>query len=202
MDKSALAAILGLCALNTCALAQAQQLGAVEVQSSSVTTRLIPVADGTIIDENPYDGFPDEVQRNQANVVFLDQGRSDVRSVIEFDLIGLEGVIVSSATLEVSVRGKTVHADLPIMPVEVRTFSADGILRKSDFHRGQFIGVIDVNSATFDIPIPIDVTRDVQRAISTGKTFLGFSLRTTSGAQIDFGSLEWGPPPALVVTFD
>jgi hypothetical protein len=202
MDKSALAAILGLCALSACALAQAQHLAAVEEQSASVTARFVPVADGSIFDENPFDGFPDDVQRNQANVVFLDQGRSDVRAVIEFDLIGLEGLIVSSATLELSVRGKTVFADLPIMPVEVRTFSADGVLRKSDFHRGQFIGVIDAYPATFDIPIPIDVTRDVQRAISAGKTFLGFSLRTTSGAQIDFGSLEWGPPPALVVTFD
>jgi len=202
MDKSALAAILGLGALNACALAQAQHLGAVGEQSASVTTRLVPVADGSIFDENPYDGFPDDVQRTKANVVFLDQGRSDVRAVIEFDLIGLEGLIISNATLELSVRGKTVLADLTNMPVEVRTFSADGILRKSDFHRGQFVGVIDVYPATFDIPIPIDVTQEVQRAISTGKAFLGFSLRTTSGAQIDFGSLEWGPPPALVVTFD
>ena len=184
------------------ALAQHGQAPGEPVPVESTVVLLAPVADGNIIDQTPFDGVPDGVLRTHSNVVFLDQGITDMRSVIEFDLVSLADANVVSATLELVLWGKAIPPGLSIAPVEIRTFPADGFVRHRDFHRGQFVDVFDALPASFDVPVSIDVTKEVQRGIFSSSRILGFILRTNSGAQIDFGSMELGTPPALVVTLE
>jgi len=184
------------------ALAQHGQALGEPIPVESTVVRLAPVADGNIVDQSPFDGIPDGVLRTHSNVVFLDQGITDMRSVIEFDLVPLADANVTNASLELVLWGKAIPPELSLAPIEIRAFPADGFVRHRDFHRGQFVDVFDALPASFDVPVLIDVTKEVQRGISSSSKILGFILRTNSGAQIDFGSLELGTPPALVVTHE
>jgi hypothetical protein len=160
-----------------------------------------PIVDGMVIDQSPFDGTGDAVGGALTVFVSLNSGIADFRGVMEFDLRSIHSSRrVVSATLEVVPRGLAVLPGTSTIPIQVFTFSGDGVLAIDDFNRGCFVNLFE-GLAPFDVPIFIDVTAAVRLAHQVHRPFTGFSLRTNvHGAGVNFGSLEDGPAPKLHVT--
>lgn len=169
-------------------------------ETGRITKRLLPTVDGFVLDQSPFDGFADSLEGNLGNTVNLSPRESDFRAVIEFDLSSIAGRRVSNATLELVPQGKAIVPGTTVIPIEVRGYFGDGLLRLKDFHRGVFVTAFDGFATALNVPVSIDVTARVRATLAAQRAFVGFTLRTNVAAALTFGSLESDPPPMLVVT--
>lgn len=161
----------------------------------------LPLVDGWIQDQIPFfDGVGDEggIEEDQGITVDLNSGILDGRGVMEFDLRSIKRHRIRSAFLKIVPIGRGFLPGTSIIPVQLIGYQGDGFLQPDDFNVGCFITVFDSLAAPFNVPIYLDVTKFLRRV---HRGFLGFSLRTNvHGAQVNFGSLEIGSPPTLIVT--
>jgi hypothetical protein len=162
---------------------------------------LLPVADGTIFDQSPFDGVGDAVDQGLGNALFLNSGIADARAAMEFDLSTINPQRIQSAFLRITPRGRAFLPGTSRIPVQLFGYQGDGALQTTDFSAGCFITVFDGLAAPFDVPISLDVT-EFLRSLRPGKqSIAGFNFRTNvNGALLNLGSLELAPPPTLVVT--
>ena len=162
---------------------------------------LLPVADGAIIDNSPFDGVPDGVVDDSFNTVAFNAGLHDGQAAIEFDLARISPNRIQSATLRITSAGTGAIPGILTIPVEVRGYPGDGSITTDDFNAGSVITSFDSRATPDHTPILIDVTEFVS-AKQTGKSrVVGFSLSTdVHGVQINYGSLELGTAPTLVIT--
>lgn len=162
----------------------------------------LPLADGWILDQSPFDGIGDEngIEDQQLVTVTLNSGIVDIRGVMEFDVRHLKGRRIKSAFLKIVPLGIGSLPGTVAIPVQLFGYRGNGSLQTDDFNDGCFVTVFDGSTASNNVPIDLDVTEFLQRV---PKRFVGFSLRTNvHGAQLNFGSLENGPAPTLTVIVD
>ena len=164
------------------------------------TIRLAPVADGITSDGQPFDGKPDALFEAFGNRVAFLPAVGDQRAVIYFDINSVKGLRVLKATLKLEIVHKATSQST-IIPIEVRGYNSDGVLRRNDFHRGTFVTVFDGVAAPFDVPVAINVTERIKRELASPSGLIGFTLRTNSEGTITFGAVEDGPAsaPKLVI---
>ena len=168
-----------------------------EIQSQD--HEFLPIVDGTIFNQGPFDGVGEGVGEDLGNTVFLNSGVAEGRAAMEFDLSAINPHRIQSAFLKIVPIGKGFLPGTLTIPVQVFGYVGDGSLQTTDFQAGCFITLLD-GFAPNNVPISIDVT-DFVRSIPPAKRVAGFSLRTNvHGAEINYGSLELGPPPTLIVT--
>ena len=162
---------------------------------------LLPVADGAIIDNSPFDGVPDGVVDDAFNTVSFNAGLQEGQAAIEFDLGRISPNRIQSATLKIVSAGTGAIPGILTIPVEVRGYLGDGSITTDDFNAGTVLTTFDSRATPDHTPILIDVTEFVS-AKQTGKSrIVGFGLRTdVHGVQINYGSLELGTAPTLVIT--
>ena len=159
----------------------------------------LPVVDGTIFDHGPFDGIGEFVGEDLSNTVFMNSGIGEGRAAMEFDLSPVNPHQIKSAFLKIVPIGKGFLPGSLTIPVQLFGYGGDGSLQTDDFQAGCFITLLDGFTPN-NVPISIDVS-DFVRGIPPTKRVAGFSLRTNvHGAGIDYGSLELGPPPTLIVT--
>jgi hypothetical protein len=167
------------------------------------TIRLAPVADGITSDGQPFpfDGVPDRLFETFGNRVAFQPGLGDQRAVMRFDINGVKGLRVLKATLKLLIVHKET-AQSTIIPIEVRGYNSNGVLRLSDFYRGTFVAVFDGVAAPFEVPVAINVTERVKSGLASPSGLIGFTLRTNTQGTITFGSIEDGlaAAPKLVIS--
>ncbi len=162
---------------------------------SALSVEILPVADGYVLDQSPFDGIGDAVEAAQGVTVFFNAGVAEARGVMEFDLDAIgSGSRIQSAHLKLVPIGGGVLPGTLTVPIQLSGFTGDGSIQTADFNAGAALTVFD----GLHVPAFLDVTEFLQNRHRLG--FVGFSLRTNvHGAQINFGSLELGSPAALVV---
>jgi len=166
------------------------------------TIRLAPVADGITSDGQPFDGLPDALFETFGNRVAFRPDVGDQRAVMHFDINSVKGLRVLRATLKLDIVHKET-AQSPIIPIEVRGYNSNGVLRLNDFHRGTFVTVFDGVAASFEVPVAINVTERVKSGLASPAGLIGFTLRTNTDGVITFGSVEDGlvvAPKLVIVT--
>lgn len=173
---------------------------------------LRPVADGTILDQTPYDGVPDFLSDLGDVTVGLNPGRAETRAVIEFDLRVIpKGKEILRALLNFVVVGKATVAGDTFCPIEFHGSANNGVIELNDFHGGpsafdndglpsRFEGAVDgLTMLLGGVEHKVDVLPTVKRVYESGVRYVGFHLRSTGRCQISFGSLASGTPVKLVV---
>lgn len=161
----------------------------------------LPMVDATIFDQSPFDGVGDGVGEDLGNTVFLTSGIGEGRGAMEFDLSAINPHRIQGAFLRIVPHGKAVLPGTLTIPVQLFGYTGDGFLQTDDFNVGCFITVFDGLAAPLNVPISLDVTEFLRGIRQANQPFVGFNLRTNvHGAQINFGSLELGTPPTLIVT--
>jgi hypothetical protein len=160
---------------------------------------IAPTVAGPITDQEVFDGFPDFIDPDLPPFVGLTTGLAETRAVYEFHLSKIPNGKVSRAVLRLIPSGTAKPPGSFMIPVEVRSYSANGALSLADFHRGAFVTVFDARPARANAPIFVDVTRIVRNAVVKQKQYLGFVLRTNVPSQIAFGPLPDRPPWILFV---
>ena len=162
--------------------------------------QLLPVVDGWIIDQSPFDGVGEGVVSDQFNTVFLNAGVAEARAAMEFDLSRINPHRIESATLQITSFGTGVLPGTTTIPVQVMGYTGDGVIGIDDFSAGSLVTVFDSFATPDRVPINIDVTEFLQN-VHPSEHIVGFNLRTTvHGTQINYGSLEQETPPALIIT--
>lgn len=172
--------------------------------SGAGETELVPVEDGAILDQGPFDGLGDSdgISDDLTVNVGLNSGILDSRGVVEYDLTQLNrGKRVRYATLRIKVLGRTWLPGTTIAPVQLFGYRGDGTLQINDFNKGTFITVYDGFAANNNAVIDIDVTNFVRRAVKRREQhYVGFSFRTNvNGFFRSYGSLDVDEPIRLVV---
>jgi hypothetical protein len=171
--------------------------------SSASETILAPLADGTILDQSPFNGIGNsgEVLNDLAVGVGLNSGILDARGVVEYDLTQLNRDLrVQSAILRMKIEGKSFLPGTTIAPVQVMGYRGDGTLQANDFNQGTFVRVYDAFPANNGAIIEVDVTRFIRAAERRLHHYVGFSFRTNvHGFFRDYGSLDTDEPIKLVV---
>jgi len=173
---------------------------------------LTPLADGTILDQTPFDGVPDFLSDLGDVTVFLNPGRAEWRPVIVFDLgVIPQGKEILRAGLNFVVVGKATVAGDTFCPIEFHGFASDGVVTLNDFHGGpsafdndglpsRFEGAVDGLSLQLNgVVHKVDVSPTVKRIYESGRRFVGFHLRSTGRCEISLGSLAFGTPVKLIV---
>ena len=166
------------------------------------TIRLAPVADGITSDGQPFNGVPDRLFESFGNRVAFLPAVGDQRLVMHFDINSAKGLRVLNATLKLEIVHKETSQST-ILPIEVRGYNSDGVLRRNDFYRGTFVKVFDGVAAPFDVPVAINVTERVKNGLASPSGLIGFTLRTNTQGTVTFGSLEDGAvvhPKLVIVT--
>lgn len=174
----------------------------VSILGQADTISLAPVADGITSDGQPFpfDGLPDRLFETFGNRVLFSPALADQRAVMHFDINSVKGLRVLKATLQLDIVHKET-AQSTIIPIEVRGYNSNGVLRLKDFHRGTFVTVFDGVAAPFDVPVAINVTGHVKSGLASPSGLIGFTLRTNTKGTITFGSIEDGlvVAPKLVI---
>ena len=165
---------------------------------------LIPLADGTILDQNPFDGVGDIVGEDTLSTVFLNVPLAEGRAAMEFDLGNINPHRIESAVLRIVPLGRGILPGTVTIPVQLFGYRGDGTLQPDDFNAGSFITVFDALDTPQNVPVLLDVTEFLQGLRPAKPRIVGFTLRTNvHGVQVTFGSLEFeefGPPPTLIIT--
>lgn len=179
-------------------------LFATAASSAPITEHvLVPVADGAIFDQGPFDGIgdPDGILDGQSVTVFLNSRILDSRGVVEFDLTQIPtGKRIQSATLRLVPRGMSFLPGTTIAPIQVMGYRGDGTLDVGDFNEGTFLTVYDGLEAPNDSVVEIDVTAFTQLLHRRHRHYVGFSFRTNvHGFMRNYGSLDIGSPVTLIV---
>lgn len=162
---------------------------------------LLPVADGPVFDQSPFDGTGDALDETLLNTVAFNAGLLEIRPAIEFDLGHINPHRIESATLRIVSTGTGVLPGTTTIPVEVFGYRGDGLIQNDDFSAGILISVFDSLATPDHQPISVDVTEFVQGLHPAQPRIVGFNLRTSiQGVQINYGSLETAPAPVLILT--
>ena len=162
---------------------------------------LLPVADGPIFDQSPFDGVGDGVDDTLLNTVFLNAGLLEIRPAIEFDLGNINPHRIQSASLRIVNTSTGILPGTLTVPVQVFGYHGDGSIQTDDFDAGTFITDFDSLATPDDVPVLLDVTEFVQGLSPAPPRIVGFTLRTSvHGAQLNYGSLEFEPAPTLILT--
>jgi hypothetical protein len=177
-------------------LALGSQYGAAQDKNRE----LLPLADGPIFDQSPFDGIGDAVDESLLNTAFLNAGLLEIRPAIEFDLAKISPRRIESASLKIVCTSTGILPGTLTVPVQVFGYSGDGAIQTDDFAAGSFITEFDSLATPDNVPITLDVTEFVQ-GIRPSQRIVGFTLRTSvHGAQLNYGALEFGPAPTLILT--
>lgn len=188
-----------LCTL-ICAGSLMLALGSQAGVAGDKNRQLVPVVDGWIIDQSPFDGVGDGVVTDAFDTVFLNAGIAEARAAMEFDLSHINPHRIESATLRISSFGTGVLPGTTTLPVQVMGYTGDGVIQEDDFSAGSFVTEFDSFATPDRTPIDIDVTEFLQNT-RPSEHIVGFNLKTTvHGAQINYGSLELETPPTLIIT--
>jgi hypothetical protein len=123
---------------------------------------LLPIADGPIIDQSPFDGVGDGVDDTLLNTVFLNAGLLEIRPAIEFDLGHINPHRIESATLRIVNTSTGILPGTTTIPVEVFGYRGDGSIQNDDFAAGSFVTEFDSLATPDHIPIFLDVTEFLQ----------------------------------------
>lgn len=160
----------------------------------------LPIVDGLIIDQSPFDGVADGVGLDHGDVVFLNPPLAEARAAIEFDLGNTNPNRIQRAILKLTSEGTGVLPGTLTIPVQVNGYFGDGTLKTELFDAGSFITVFDTFATPDHVPQFIDVTEFFQGIRPSSQRVVGFILRTTIPATINYGSLEEGAVPTLIIT--
>jgi hypothetical protein len=175
-------------------------LGGQEGVAADKHRELLPVVDGWIIDQSPFDGVGDGVVTDQFNTVFLNAGVAEARAAMEFDLSRINPHRIESASLRITSFGTGFLPGTLTIPVQVMGYPGDGAIQNDDFNAGSLVTVFDSFAIPNRVPVDIDVTEFLQ-GIHPSEHIVGFNLRTTvHGAEVNYGSLEMETPPTLMIT--
>lgn len=176
-------------------------LGAPTGTAQNKDRELVPVADGPVFDQSPFDGVGDAVDDTLFNTVALNAGLLEMRPAIEFDLGSINPRRVQSATLKVVNTSTGILPGTLTIPVKVFGYRGDGSIQNDDFAAGSFITEFDSLATPDDVPVFLDVTGFVQSLSPAPPRIVGFTLRTdVHGVQLNYGSLEFAPAPTLILT--
>jgi hypothetical protein len=172
--------------------------------SSASEAILAPIADGSILDQAPFNGIGDAggIENDQIVSVGLNSRILDSRGVVEYDLTQVNrDKPVQSAILRMKVTGKGFLPGTTIAPVQVMGYRGDGTLQRNDFNMGTFVTVYDAFAANNGAVIEVNVTRFVRAAVQRrAQHYVGFSFRTNvHGFFRSYESLDTGEPIQLVV---
>lgn len=183
-----------------CAGALMLGLGGQDGAAGDKDRELLPVVDGWIIDQGPFDGVGEGVVADQFDTVFLNAGVAEARAAMEFDLSRINPHRIESASLRIISSGTGVLPGTSTIPVQVMGYTGNGAIQDDDFSAGNLVTTFDSFATPDGVPINIDVTEFLQN-IHPSEHVVGFNLRTTvHGAQINYGSLDLGTPPTLIIT--
>ena len=175
-------------------------LGSQDGIAADKDRELLPVVDGWIIDQSPFDGVGDGVVTDQFDTVFLNAGIAEARAAMEFDLSRINPHRIKSATLRITNFGTGILPGTLTIPVQVMGYAGDGVIQNDDFDAGTLVTVFDTFATPDRVPINIDVTEFLQ-GVHPSEHIVGFNLRTTvHGTQVNYGSLEMEAPPTLIIT--
>ena len=162
---------------------------------------LHPIVDGPIFDQSPFDGVGDGIDENFPNTTFLNAGLLEIRPAIEFDLGNINPNRIESATLRIVNTSTGILPGTLTIPVEVFGYRGDGAIQFDDFSAGSLITEFDSLATPDNVPVFVDVTEFIQSQRPAQPRIVGFTLRTNvHGAQLNYGSLEFGPAPTLILT--
>lgn len=176
-------------------------LGSRQGTAQDKNRELLPVADGPIFDQSPFDGAGDAIDESLFNTAFLNAGLLEIRPAIEFDLGNINPRRIESATLKIVNTSTGILPGTTTIPVQVFGYRGDGAIQNEDFSAGTLITEFDSLATPDDVPILLDVTEFVQGSRPAPPRIVGFTLRTSvHGAQLNFGSLELEPAPTLILT--
>ncbi len=176
-------------------------LGSQPGTAQDKTRELLPVADGPIFDQSPFDGLGDGVDDTLLNTVFLNAGLLEIRPAIEFDLGNINPRRIESASLRIVNTSTGILPGTLTIPVQVFGYRGDGSIQTNDFDAGSFVTDFDSLATPDHVPLSLDVTEFLQGLSPAQPRIVGFTLRTSvHGAQLNYGSLETGPAPVLVLT--
>ena len=189
-----------LCTL-ICAGLLLLSLGSQPGTAQNKNRELLPVVDGPIFDQSPFDGVGDGIDENFPNTTFLNAGLLEIRPAIEFDLAHINPNRIESATLRIVNTSTGILPGTLTIPVQVFGYRGDGAIQFEDFSAGSLVAEFDSLATPDDEPVFVDVTSFVQSIIPTQPGVVAFTLQTTvHGAQLNYGSLEFGPAPTLMLT--
>lgn len=160
----------------------------------------LPIVDGLIVDQSPFDGVADGVGADHGDVVFYNPPLGEARAAIEFDLGNTNPNRIQRAILKLTSEGTGVLPGTLTVPVQVNGYLGDGTLDNDLFNAGSFITVFDTFATPDHVPQFIDVTEFLQGIRPSSQRVVGFILRTSTPASINYGSLEEGAAPTLIIT--
>ena len=194
MNTRITAALLSTLAIFLCLTAHAQT-------TEPETATLLPTAHGTVVDQFPFDGVANDLDRafvvvELTNFEPVSETLGDRRGVAEFDLSSFAGRSIRRANLELIPSFIPVPDGTFVIPIEVRRYKGNGVLGLADFYRGTFVTTFDMRSLLLGRINKLDLTKTVRYALSHQWTYLGLVLRTNIPAGVSFGT------PALVITFN
>ena len=160
------------------------------------TAVLVPASLASAIDNGPADGAFDSFTGEGS---INNNGFTELRTNMEFDLAGLTPGSVGSATLTF-----TLTAFEGVRQLEVHGGGGDGSVDLADFSLDGLIEaiVLDTTSASV-VSYSIDVTMAVQAALLGGASHVAFGVRESpaNSANFDVIFMEiFGPGPQLTVT--
>jgi hypothetical protein len=189
-----------LCTL-ICAGLLMLSLGSQPGTAQNKNRELLPVVDGPIFDQSPFDGVGDGIDENFPNTTFLNAGLLEIRPAIEFDLAHINPNRIESATLRIVNTSTGILPGTLTIPVQVFGYRGDGAIQFEDFSAGSLVAEFDSLATPDDEPVFVDVTAFIQSMRPAQPRIVGFTLRTNvHGAQLNYGSLEFGPAPTLMLT--
>jgi hypothetical protein len=189
-----------LCTL-ICASLLMLSLGSQPGTAQNKNRELLPVVDGPIFDQSPFDGVGDGIDENFPNTTFLNAGLLEIRPAIEFDLAHINPNRIESATLRIVNTSTGILPGTLTIPVQVFGYRGDGAIQFEDFSAGSLVAEFDSLATPDDEPVFVDVTAFIQSMRPAQPRIVGFTLRTNvHGAQLNYGSLEFGPAPTLMLT--
>lgn len=176
-------------------------LGSQQGTAQDKNRELLPVADGPIFDQSPFDGVGDGIDENFPNTTFLNSGLLEIRPAIEFDLGNINPNRIQSASLRIVNTSTGILPGTTTVPVQVFGYRGDGAIENADFSAGSLVTEFDSLATPDNVPLFLDVTEFLRSTRPAQPRIVGFTLRTSvHGAQLNYGSLEFGPAPTLILT--
>lgn len=189
-----------LCTL-ICAGLLTLSLGSQPGTAQNKNRELLPVVDGPIFDQSPFDGVGDGIDENFPNTTFLNAGLLEIRPAIEFNLSNINPNRIESATLRIVNTSTGILPGTLTVPVHVFGYRGDGSIQLDDFSAGSLVAEFDSLATPDNVPVLVDVTEFIQSQRPAQPRIVGFTLRTNvHGAQLNYGSLEFGQAPTLILT--
>lgn len=124
---------------------------------------------------------------------------ADDRLVMEYDLSGLPGQIVSVTWISWLNNFNLGDADVDIL--DFYAFAGDGVVSLDEFYAGEWFTSLEHSENLPPFYIEIDVTQQVHDLISSGETYLGLRVSTETSSVWLFGSSAASdlPDPFLVI---